>query len=100
MLMRTAPVAKKRRRQDTCRCKAYKFPHRLGSGKCVGDESGPFCGHCGMPCCATAVDNGIGAYEYWGQKGVHKQIDIESDCCNASVFENANLTINYEGGAD
>ena len=26
------------KQQITCRCSAYKFPHRLGGGKCSGNE--------------------------------------------------------------
>ena len=26
------------KQQITCRCSAYKFPHRLGGGKCSGSE--------------------------------------------------------------
>ncbi len=86
--------------QQTCRCKAYPFPHRAGSGVCRGDEPGPFCGSCGEPCEANFVDNGIGWTEYWGSKSFHSQIDIESSCCGAEVFSDAELKINYEGGED
>ena len=91
---------RKKRVQENCHCKAYPFVHRLGSGKCWGNDSGPFCGCCGQPCSPRRVDNGIGAYEYWGCKGVHTQIDIESDCCDAAVFSDAALTKNYEHDPD
>lgn len=29
------------RKQVTCNCSQYKFPHRLYSGKCAGHESKP-----------------------------------------------------------
>lgn len=29
---------KKTRHQVTCKCSAYSFPHRLGGGKCTGDD--------------------------------------------------------------
>lgn len=46
--------------QITCRCTAYKFPHRLGSGKCSGDQ---WCGSYslfvkdGCDTCNCYVDN-------------------------------------------
>lgn len=54
------------------------------------DDSSPtegWCAHCNKECIGVAVDNGIGSYEYWGSKGVHHQIDIESNCCNAQVLD-------------
>lgn len=54
------------------------------------DDSSPtegWCAHCNKECIGVAVDNGIGAYEYWGSKGVDKRIDIESNCCNAQVLD-------------
>lgn len=47
-----------------------------------------WCCNCGKECYIEYVDNGIGSYEYWGQKGVHTQIDAESSCCGAEVVEN------------
>jgi hypothetical protein len=82
--------------QDTCRCKAYKFPHRLGSGKCWGNHDGPFCECCGQPCKPVLSDVGIGHYEYWGQKCVDKQMVYTSDCCGSSVFVDVNLTTLYQ----
>lgn len=46
-----------------------------------------WCECCGEECIAIEVDNGIGAYEYWGFKGVDRRIDIESNCCNAKVLD-------------
>lgn len=88
------------RKQDACNCKAYPFPHREGSGKCYTNEEGPFCGECGKPCKASAVDNGIGSYEFWGQKCTDTRIEIESECCDAPVFSNAALTVNYDPSDD
>lgn len=31
-------VSKKRDRQVTCKCSAYKFPHRIGGGRCDGSD--------------------------------------------------------------
>lgn len=100
MLMKvqtTDAPAKRQRVQDTCRCNAYRFPHRAGSGKCQATDPGPFCGHCGQPCEVRVVDHGIGAYEYWGGKGTDTRIEAESDCCGAGVFADAELKINYTG---
>lgn len=71
---------------QVCRCGAYKFPHRLGSGKCTNTSMfGPFCSACGNSCTAVMVDFGIGHYEYWGSTGIHKDIREVSDCCESSV---------------
>jgi len=48
-----------------------------------------YCANCGEECFGISVDNGIGAYEYWGSKGVHHQIGIESSCCNAALLEHS-----------
>ena len=45
------------------------------------------CTHCGEECEAEYVDNGIGAYEYWGAPGRHTQIDLKSVCCGKDVEE-------------
>ena len=37
-----------------------------------------YCPECDGDVSAVAIDNGIGAYEYWGAKGVHRDIQI---CC-------------------
>ena len=107
----TAPK-KTKRKQDTCYCDAYRFPHRLGGGKCENvDIDGPFCTSCGSSCevvqgddgigpymvrgvllkemMAFVVqgDDGIGPYEFWGQKGNDSQPYSASDCCDAEVVE-------------
>ena len=46
-----------------------------------------WCSCCEQACEGIEVDNGIGPYEFWGQKGTHKQIDIESTCCNAPLLD-------------
>ena len=38
-------------------------------------------GHCRLE------DTGIGAYEYWGAKGVDTRMELLSDCCGAEVYE-------------
>lgn len=39
------------------------------------------CKCCEKPCEVVAIDFGIGAYEYWGAKGVHVDIQEVSECC-------------------
>ena len=43
------------------------------------------CTDCGKPCHAGIVDFGIGCYEYWGAKGVDKNEQFVSQCCEAPV---------------
>jgi hypothetical protein len=45
------------------------------------------CVRCKDECGGMYVDNGIGAYEYWGARGRHVQMDLASDCCHADVQE-------------
>lgn len=91
---------KRSHRDEVCHCKAYPFPHRMGSGKCWAFESGPFCGSCGEPCTARIIDQGIGSYECWGEKGFDSRKVLASDCCKAELYANAELTIYYRGGED
>jgi hypothetical protein len=53
-----------------CTCMSYGWPHRLGSGSCVGLSSGPFCGTCGKPCTSR---------------------NLLSLCCKAPVYEDPSL---------
>ena len=46
-----------------------------------------FCGECGEECNAIIGDFGIGAYEYWGCRGVDIRLAAVSNCCEADVFE-------------
>ena len=34
------------------------------------------------------VDNGIGAYEFWGQRGFHSDVGVVSDCCEKALVYN------------
>jgi hypothetical protein len=45
------------------------------------DESheGFDCQHCGKEAIVVQRDFGIGAYEYWGSKGVHREM---RNCCS------------------
>ena len=47
-------------------------------------ESG-ICDACGCGCSAKAIDMGIGSYEFWGARGVHRDIHMLSPCCEAEV---------------
>ncbi len=46
-----------------------------------------WCCACKQECNVIEVDFGIGAYEYWGAKGVDIQIEEVSDCCEADWTE-------------
>ena len=74
-----------------CHCAAYRFPHRAGGGQCPADSHDPqdLCAACLMPTEAITADFGIGAYEYWGCKGVHRDIRTVSACCEDSLIDNS-----------
>ncbi len=57
--------------QTVCHCKAYGWPHRLGSGPCWGLSQGPFCGSCGRPTQAVLYSVSV--------------------CCSAKLFKDAAL---------
>ena len=59
-----------------------------------------YCGECGKECEVLWEDVGIGAYEYWGQKGRDVQIVPFSDCCEGEVFEDEDLSIEYSGSPE
>ena len=45
------------------------------------------CSSCGHECEVVTVDNGIGPYEFWGQRGVHHDYAAGSNCCGEPVEE-------------
>lgn len=51
------------------------------------DMAEGICADCGHACRATVIDNGIGAYEFWGARGVHHDYQQASPCCEAEVVE-------------
>jgi hypothetical protein len=51
---------KRKRKQETCRCSAYSFPHRLYGGKCHGEEE------------ENMDDDGDELYERWRDKQLEK----------------------------
>lgn len=71
-----------------CHCRAYSFPHRPGGGHCSYAGQHYLCARCGKPCDVLLVDVGIGPYEYWGSRGIDKQIIEVSGCCEATLLEN------------
>lgn len=85
-----------RANQETCRCRAYAFPHREASGKCFAKEHGPYCGHCGEAAEPVQRDFGIGAYEAWGATGFDRNVQTVSRCCEATLYSDASLTIEYQ----
>ena len=56
----------------------------------------PYCGDCKQECKVIEVDNGIGAYEFWGAPGVDIRLCLESDCCGGDVFDDPECTKPYE----
>lgn len=45
------------------------------------------CSECGEQCREEPIDVGIGPYEYWGYKSVHRDIRYLSPCCEADVVD-------------
>lgn len=45
------------------------------------------CEACGQPCQPIVVDFGIGAYEYWGARGNHRDEHEVSNCCEAELLD-------------
>lgn len=46
-----------------------------------------YCESCGLPCIGVEHDDGIGPYEYWGQKGNHHDYVFLSNCCEAAILD-------------
>jgi len=44
-------------------------------------ENNVICSNCGHLCGTIEVDNGIGPYEFWGDRGVHHDWQTVSGCC-------------------
>lgn len=84
-----------KRHPHTCHCTSYPFPHRMGSGKCEAHPSDRLCSECGQPAEAETVDFGIGAYEFWGMRGVHRDVQTVSVCCGAGFMDNDAITGRY-----
>ncbi len=79
--------------REVCRCKAYSFPHHARSGRCYASSEGPFCGSCGKP-----TDVKVGKIEKEMRSPSRPYVNYNSyasACCEAEVFDDANLTIPY-----
>ena len=50
-----------------------------------------YCGECAQECDAVERDFGIGAYEFWGARGCHTNIQTVSDCCDGDVYSDPEL---------
>ena len=46
-----------------------------------------FCQECELECRGQVVDQGIGPYEFWGQKGIDVRLAFVSECCEALVVD-------------
>jgi hypothetical protein len=46
-----------------------------------------WCAACGAPTRVVEIDNGIGAYEYWGAVGYHTDIHPVSECCEDDYLD-------------
>jgi len=89
---------RKLRSQDTCRCSAYSFPHRLDGGECTGPSQ--ICSLCHSPCEGDFVDFGIGTTEAWGVVSTHTDVQWVSFCCEAEVHSFAGYEIEPPGKYD
>jgi hypothetical protein len=70
---------RKRRFQITCRCGAYKFPHRLGGGKCSGSDWAGSCFLFNSDECGTCNCNNNGVCEVaTGQESVKECQAVEA----------------------
>lgn len=77
-------------RGTNCFCAAYRFPHRAGGGQCPANPFKPqdICTRCGMAANEVTRDFGIGAYEFWGSREVHRDVRTVSECCEDDLREN------------
>lgn len=46
-----------------------------------------WCKACGRPCGCKRVDNGVGAFEYEGRRGVDRRMVLVSSCCEATLLD-------------
>lgn len=51
-----------------------------------------YCKSCKEECKVIEVDDGIGAYEFWGARGVDIRRRLASDCCEDDVFSDPECT--------
>lgn len=55
-----------------------------------------WCGSCKEECDAHVEDEGIGRYEFWGQKGYDTRLVYISDCCDDIVYDDPECMIESE----
>ena len=60
----------------------------MGGGKCECGRNDDLCASCHLPANGSFHDFGIGAYEYWGAKGVDTNVQYVSNCCEAGFVKN------------
>lgn len=66
--------------EPPCRCLAYPFPHRRGSGKCYDDGMGKFCASCGRGCDIYRPE---------------PDSEYLSKCCHSDVYSDPELLSPY-----
>ena len=72
---------------DTCTCRAYRFPHRLGGGACKRrDPDAPYCEECGAHD-FTWEDQGYGFFEYCGERGFDEHWVKVCTWCGGAIVE-------------
>lgn len=54
------------------------------------------CTECGEECRGRVVDQGIGSYEFWGQRGVDSRKVFVSSCCEAEMTTDDGEEVEYE----
>lgn len=68
---------------EPCHCPAYSFPHRVNSGECMGRGQN-WCEACHKPCEAVRLKESF-PFECWGERGIHTDYYLVSDCCGADM---------------
>jgi hypothetical protein len=54
------------------------------------------CEDCGKMVRGTWADFGIGAYEYWGYKGVDTNFQFVSECCEAPILDETGAYVEHD----
>ena len=55
-----------------------------------------YCGMCNEICESKVEDYGIGPYEHFGERGVHRCLVRVSKCCDAPVFYGIEEAIRFK----
>ena len=53
----------------------------------VEPEANVYCKICGASCTEVMEDQGVGGYEYFGQRGVDRDMRRVSSCCSGDTSE-------------